>query len=259
MRNGSRLLLISVGFAATLSAQAPRPEFEVASVKKLVERSESGSVDLFAPSTGLYYSNATAAVLIQFAYNVLPFELIGGPAWMRSDRFEINARAATVASPEEKRLMMQSLLADRFKLVVRRDKQEMAHSALVFARADRRLGPNFMDCPAPNAPEPQPRPPRGGGLWVVRCGTSADLRQLVSISLQTPVIDETGLTGRWQILITALDPRQPPSSAPPRPTDDPNLTDMRTALQEQLGLKLESRRGPVDVLVVDSIEQPTPD
>jgi uncharacterized protein (TIGR03435 family) len=97
-------------------------------------------------------------------------------------------------------------------------------------------------------------------LWVVTCGTIADLVQIALINLRTPVVDKTGLTGRWHVEITFIDPRRPPSAGVAPAADiDPNLTEMRTALQEQLGLKLESARGPVDVLVVESVQQPTAD
>ena len=248
--------LVAAAIGVTLSAQAPRPVFEVASVKKLAQR-----VDGVSPSTAgatFYRPNATVAALILYAYNIRDYELIGGPGWMRSDLFEINARASTEAADSEKRLMVQSLLADRFTLAIRRDTQEMSYSALVLARSDGRLGPNFTDCPDPNVKVPPPRPPRGGALWVVTCGTMADLAQIASLNLRTPVVDKTGVTGRWHVEVAFIDTRRPPSVAAPADID-PNLTEMRTAFQELLGLKLESARGPVDVLVVESVEQPTPD
>lgn len=259
-QRGGWFCVVAVGMMATLSAQTPRATFEVASVKKLAERIQQTSFDTSTQSAALYWANATVASMIQYAYNIRDFELIGGPGWMRTDLFEVNARAASEVSLDEKRLMMQSLLADRFKLAVREDKQEMGFSQLVLARSDGRLGPKFTDCPDPNVSSPPPRPPRGGSLWVVRCGTMADLAQIASINLRTPVVDKTGVTGRWHVEIAFIDPRRPPSaSAAALPDIDPNLTEMRTALQEQLGVKLESTRGPVDVLVVESVQQPTPD
>jgi uncharacterized protein (TIGR03435 family) len=254
------IVLVCIALAVTLSAQAPRPAFEVASVKKLAQRIAQSPSQAYTRSAALYFANVTVAGLVQYAYDVRDFALVGGPDWTRQDLFEVNARAAAEVSADEKRLMVQSLLADRFKLVVRKDKQEMEFSQLVLARSDGRLGPNFTDCPDPNVKSPPPRAPRGGMLWVVTCGTTADLVQIASINLRTPVVDKTGLTGRWHVEITFIDPRRPPSAGGAPAADiDPNLTEMRTALQEQLGLKLESARGPVDVLVVESVEQPTPD
>ena len=252
-----RVILVSVGLAVALSAQAPRPAFEVASVKKLAERipQSRARVRRTCGVPALYFANTSVAALVLFAYNLSPFELVGGPDWIRQDLFEINARAATEVSPDEKRLMLQSLLADRFKLVVRRDKQEMAFSQLVLARSDGRLGPNFTACPDPNAPEPRRIAPRGGQLWVINCGTIADLARAASIFLRAPAVDRTDVTGMWHIEVAFIDPRFALSAGggAQTPPIDPNLTDISTAMREQLGLKLESTRGPVDVLVVESV------
>lgn len=256
MVKGARLFIVLVALGITLSAQAPRPAFEVASVKKLAQRADG--VFSRTEGTAFYRPDATVASLILFAYNIRDFELIGGPGWMRTDLFEVNARAATDVSLDEKRLMVQSLLADRFKLVVRRDKQEMGFSQLVLARDDGRLGPAFTDCPDPNVKAPPPRAPRGGTLWMVTCGTMVDLAMVASLNLRTPVIDKTGMTGRWHVEVAFIDPRRPPSTAA-APDIDPNLTEMRTAFEERLGLKLDSTRGPVDVLVVESVEPPAAD
>lgn len=256
-----RTALVFVGLAVTLSAQAPRPAFEVASVKKLAERIPQSSTHTFTRSAAIYFANATVASVIRFAYDVLDFELVGGPDWIRTDLFEISARAATEVSPDEKRLMVQSLLADRFKLVVRKDKEEMRFSELTLARSDGRLGPNFTACPDPNAPEPRRIAPRGGQLFVVNCGTPAELARFASMVLRAPFVDRTGVTDKWQIEIAFIDPRFATSAGvgAQAPPIDPNLTDIGTAMREQLGLKMESVRGPLDVLVVESVQQPTPD
>src|SRR5688572_24226292 len=115
-----RTILVFVGLVVTLSAQAPRPAFEVASVKKLAERIAQTPTQLSTPSPILHWTNATLASMLLFAYNVNNFELIGGPDWMRTDLFEINARAASEVSEDEKRLMVQSLLEDRFKVEIGR-------------------------------------------------------------------------------------------------------------------------------------------
>src|SRR5687768_11915914 len=111
-----RAILVAVGLAVALSAQAPRPSFEVASVKKLSQRIAQSPSQASTRSAALYFANVTVAGLVQYAYDVRDFALVGGPDWMRQDLFEVNARAATEVSPDEKRLMVQSLLADRFKL-----------------------------------------------------------------------------------------------------------------------------------------------
>ena len=255
-----RTALVFVGLAVTLSAQAPRPAFEVASVKKQAQRIASIPTGLSTPSAALHWTNATLVSMLLFAYNVSNFELIGGPDWIRTDLFEINARAATEVSQDEKRLMMQSLLEDRFKVVVRKDRQEMRISELTLARSDGRLGPNVTACLDPNTPEPRRVAPRGGQLWVVYCGTIAELARNASMILRAPFVDRTGVTAKWRIEITFIDPRFATSVGGGGQTPvDPNLTDISTAMREQLGLKMESVNGPVDILVVESAQQPTPD
>ena len=244
-----RTALVFVVLAATLSAQAPRPSFEVASVKKLAE-----PASLPPTKTGplrFYSPNATVASLILFAYNVRDFELFGGPDWMRKDQFEINAGAAAAVSDDEKRLMMQSLLEDRFKLVARRDRREMRFSALVLAGSDGRVGPTLTVCSDSAAPQAPVRIPRGGVPVSARCAAVSQIARLAAANLRMPVVDKTGLTGTWNYELVYLDPsaREP----------EPELIAFTTALEEQLGLKLESARGPVDVLVVESVQQPTPD
>jgi uncharacterized protein (TIGR03435 family) len=255
-----RSILVFVALAVTLSAQASRPTFEVASVKKQTQRIASIPAGLFTPSPVLHWTNATIASMLLFAYNVNSYELIGGPDWIRTDLFEINARAASEVSEDEKRLMVQSLLEDRFKQVVRKDKQEMRISELTLARSDGRLGPNVTACPDPNAPVPRSFAPRGGQRLVVGCGTIAEFARAASLTQRSPFVDRTGVTGTWHFEITFIDPRFAAlAGGAQTPPIDPNLTDLGTAMREQLGLKIESKSGPVDVLVVESAQQPTPD
>jgi len=244
-----RTALVFVGLAVTLSAQAPRPSFEVASIKNVdrpgsIPPAKGSPLDFYRPA-------ATVASLIQFAYDIRDFELIGGPDWMRRDQFEVRARAAAAVSDNEKRPMVQSLLEDRFKLVIRRERQEMRFSALVLARRDGRVGPKLTACRTPEGPSTPVRYPRGGNLATGRCAPVSQIARTVAVTLRMPIVDKTGLTGMWSYELAYLDPsaREP----------EPQLTAFTTALEEQLGLKLESARGPVDVLVVESVQQPTPD
>ena len=95
---------------------------------------------------------------------------------------------------------------------------------------------------------------------VVNCGTPAELARFASMVLRAPFVDRTGVTGKWHIEITFIDPRFATSAGGGTQTPiDPNLTDIGTAMREQLGLKMESRSGLLDVLVVESAQQPTPD
>src|SRR3989304_4443800 len=128
--------VVAVEMALTLSAQPPRASFDVASVKRTTDR------EVFPPQVGLpggrfHRANATVADLVQYAYNVMSFQVVGGPEWIRRDRFEIDARAGGDATAEEVRLMVRSLLADRFGFMARWEQRDMEHSVLVVARRGR--------------------------------------------------------------------------------------------------------------------------
>jgi uncharacterized protein (TIGR03435 family) len=207
---------------------------------------------------------ATLDTLLSFAYGVRQDLIVGGPDWVRQDRFEISAKASNDAPAGQIKLMVRSLLEDRFRLVIHTERREMPVLALIRARLNETLGPNLVridEC-SPAAvnelrrkfPEKYPMP-IGGGI-VSGCSSTGlgDLAILLSTGQGAPIIDATGLTDTFYYTIR--------SQFRPffGPTDtDPNLSALSTALEEQLGLKLQSRRAPVEVLVIDSVEMPTPD
>jgi uncharacterized protein (TIGR03435 family) len=174
---------------------------------------------------------------------------------------------------------MRTLLTDRFKLTVHRETREMDIYALVIARADGRPGPamkpSTQDCEAMMDAARRgklPLPP--GPNDPVRCGTRGttgrmqvggmpllSFANMLSGRVQRTVVDRTGLAGAWDFEINFA-PESAPIPAPPGvelPPGDPTAPSLFTAIQEQLGLRLQSTKGPVEVLVVDRIEQPTPD
>jgi uncharacterized protein (TIGR03435 family) len=285
--------------AASLEAQNPPPApsaslvFEVASVKP--NKSGEGFIRFGLQPGGRFTAqNVPARELVRFAYNVQPFQIEGGPSWLNSDRFDVTAKAEGDFPPVGPgqsgpvQEMMQNLLADRFKLKVHRETKEMPIYALVLARSDGRLGkqiePSTVDCaaqrgrgagpgrggpggPPPAPPQPGERPQCGMFMGIGNVGAGdvgiQQLAQLLSQRVQRIVVDKTGLTGRYSFNIEFTpDQMPPPGAAPPGvqlPAINPDGPSIFTALQEQLGLKLESTRGPVETLVIDSIEQPTPD
>ena len=295
-------LAIGFGLVVTssrLDAQNPPPAppaspvFEVASVKP--KKSGEGFIRFGLQPGGRFTAqNVPTRELIRFAYNVQPFQIEGGPGWLNSDRFDVTAKAEGDLPPTGPgqsgpvQLMMQNLLADRFKLKVRRETKEMPVYELVLARSDGRLGkqiePSTVDCvamrgrgagpggrgpggPPPSPPQPGERPQCGMfmGIGSVGAGDVAiqQLAQLLSQSVRRIVVDKTGLTGRYSFNIEFTPDQMPPPGATPPgvqlPAVNPDGPSIFTALQEQLGLKLESARGQVETLVIDSIEQPTPD
>lgn len=175
---------------------------------------------------------------------------------MRADRFDVAARAGRAASVEELRLMVRSLLAERFKLIAHTEQSDLPSYTLLLARADKQLGPRLKqidDCTGPSKPVTD-FPPRAAA--VSGCGEMTTFLRGVSRQVDGPVIDGTGLVGKFQWSYYF----DPAGAYLARNTvADPTLPQHATALQEQLGLKLERRRSAIPVIIIDSIERPTPD
>ena len=265
-----------------------RPRFEVASVRQ----NPSNDRRSFSAQPGgrLVVRNFALKDLIAAAYEMadiqalIPERILGGPDWIESERYDIEAKAATEfqfrpgAPPQDMFLMLRSLLEDRFTLMTHRETREMPIFELVVARKDRTLGPGLhkssVDCdalfaggpaagpPAPRAPnEPPPCRVMGGPARTIAAGvTMQQLAANLSNHLQRFVVDKTGLTERFDVNLAWTPERLPAGSPPPgSPPVDPNGASLVSALQEQLGLKVQAARGPVDVLVIDSVQHPTPD
>ena len=264
--------------ALTARAQSPPTDFafDVVSVKRntsggpMLQRNTPGNIAMF---------NMPVRQLIRLAYQLQDFQIAGAPDWANTDRFDIEGRFEPPPPgppPQTPRmlLMLRTLLRDRFGMVARMETREMPILALRVVRADGRLGPQLkptaVDCAALNAargrgPAGGP-PPCGsrvafgqllaGGMPISRLATET-LSQLTG----RIVVDRTGLTGGYDIDLkwTPTPDQLPPGPPPPGielPQIDPNGPSLVTALQEQLGLKLDTERGPVDVLVIDRLQQP---
>ena len=289
---GTGLLLLPVA-SSTLRAQAPsagadKPKFEVASVRQ--NTADDGKVMIGIQPGGRFNAvNVPLWDLIRQAYAIQRTQLVGAPDWVETTRYDIVATAETDiprmgpgAPIGPLNYMLQDLLEDRFKLRVHRETRELPVYALTFAKNDRTFGQGLrastVDCaavmrgrgarggPPPGAPPPGERPQCGMRVapnQVLAGGVSlAQLTQILSQFTQRIVLDRTGLDGNFDIDLTFTPERMPqgppPPGAPPL-TIDPNGPSLFTALQEQLGLKLESERAPVEVLVIDHVERPTPD
>ena len=269
------------------SAAAASPTFEVASVKP--NKSGEPFVSLgIQPGGRFTATNVPLRLLIRNAYQIQDFQLIGAPEWVNSDRFNIVAKAegdvppsAPGGPPGPMQLMLRALLAERFNLKMHAERRELPIYALILARDDGKLGaqlrPAAVDCAAVQAARrggPPPTPPQPGerlpcGIRIgpgQMSGGSLPLSQLATLlapSVQRVVVDRTGLSGNFDFDLTwtpdQIPQGPPPAGAPGLPPIDPNGPSILTAVQEQLGLKLDSTRGPVDVLVVDNVEPPTPD
>jgi len=251
-------VLVAVSFAV---AHAQEPRFDVASIKRNTSASDRSSIR--AQPGRVTVTNTTLFTLIRNAYRRESFEIAGGPDWIHTDRWDIVAAAPPGADEPAMLAMARALLADRFKLKVRIETRDMPTFALVRARADRlgpQIQPSTLNCPkslaelrardlAGPSTAPNGAPVCGSDVFPGRYVASArSLNEIVRVL--TPlsgrmVVDRTGLTGTFDLSLQWNDSEQGPS--------------FFTALQEQLGLKLDSQRGPVEVLVIESVERPNED
>src|ERR1700722_11096082 len=264
MRTDRRTLGIAGLLALTmvvLAQQPERPSFEVASIKP--GDPNERRISLFIqPGGKLTTTNASLQMMIGFAYDIRNHQISGGPAWLDSAKFNVEAKAPgdikISPGPEgaaQLRLMLQSLLAERFKLVVHRETRQQQVYDLVVDKGGLRMKDTNV---APGQPQGLGMSGRGD-----LTGTAAPVPLLVNFlsqQLGQSVVDKTGLTGRYDFTLkwtpdpgTAAGPRAGDDTAPPPDTSGPSIF---TAVQTDLGLKLQSAKGPVEMLVIDSVEKP---
>jgi uncharacterized protein (TIGR03435 family) len=225
------------------------PQFEVASIRPSVA---AGWQYTTKPSpAGWIATKVPLTYVIHWAFNINDYQLVGAPAWA-SDRYDIAAKPGAKTEVEW-RLMLRNLLEDRFKLKAHSEKREKTEYALTIAKGGSKLQePKEVSCPAESAPS---GPPCGRLSWsrTGLAGRSAPMRMLVFVlsqSLGGTVVDETGLKGPFDMALRWA----PDSDGARQPLDAPSLF---VALQEQMGLKLQSRKGPIEVIVVDRLERPS--
>ncbi len=252
--------------------------FEVASIKPAPSTTEWGY--RFAPGGRAVLTGFRLRDLILLAWQVRDFQIIGTTGWMDAERFNIEAKAEGNPDREESRRMVQSLLADRFQLKLHRETRELPKFVLVRAKGELRLTPSKEGSCTPSengvgsqsAPEKPGlpmcgiqerlrRPANGAPVMEDRItgGTMPWFARLLGATLSREVTDETGISGTYDFTFDyapddSLLARVAPGASP---ADNPGPS-IFTALQGQLGLKLEPRKGPVEVFVVDHAERPSP-
>lgn len=240
--------LMALAFALTASAQERSLQFEVASVKTLVEGPVRGGRWIgVRPSGPNVTARMSAAGLIMFAYDVKPYQVITTSKWAQEEVYEINAKAEGdgVVSDDDVRLMMKSLLAERFQLKFHREPRVISCYALVVGKD----GPKFKEA-SPDDAEGLSMTGRNGLTVITAKRASLDLLvNNLSGNGGRPVIDKTGLAGEYAFKLSwTIDRGQPPSQ-----TDGPSIF---IALQEQLGLKLEPQKASIITIIVDRVEKP---
>ena len=253
--------VIAIGLlitAVVLPAQQREPDaprapvsFEVASVKPNKGGTSGGGPPL-PPNGGYRATNVALKSVIANAYEVRIFQVEGGPAWLASDRFDIVARGREGTPDRLRPAMLRQLLAERFKFVSHFETKEQQIYSLVLLRSDGRLGPGLTPA-APGSDSGAPLTSLANGVGRI-AGKGVLLEMFARVltgEFGQMVINRTGLSGRFD-----LDLRFTPASSPAAAPEFPSIF---TAVQEQLGLRLQADHGRVDVLVIDSVERPTPD
>jgi uncharacterized protein (TIGR03435 family) len=269
----------------------PNTRFEVASIKPIAD--SSGPI-LMRMLPGRFESQVPIGVLVRQALQKADYQMIGAPGWINTERYAIVAKPPDGVAPAAMRVMIANLLRDRFHLETHVETRELPIFNLVIARPDGRLGPNLKvtspECqaeiaeraaaaqrgdpppplptsfPGPNDPQPCLFLTTPVGIINGTGRTIAQLIPTLADLVARPVLDKTGLTGPYDFRMKyAPEPGRvagllgvfgQSAGAPPAPID-PDAPSLSVALQEQLGLKLESARAPVEVVVIDRMEKPT--
>ena len=205
--------------------------------------------------------NYALRVLISAAYNLSPKAVLSGPAWIDSDRYDVMAKTPGERRPtmDEQMAMVRKLLTERFNLAFHREKKEMSIYALTIAKN----GPKLKESAAPPDANPEGPPPL---VFVMapdvvrvpaRNATTTELTYIMQrAAFDRPVLDKTGLTARYDFDLE-FSPDESLFGGALRGSGDATKPGLFTAIQEQLGLKLEATRGPVDSIIIDKIDRPS--
>ena len=247
MRTSRFVMVVVLMLLASLSPghAQDRLKFEVASVKTNTSGAGDFSNDI-TPEGRFSTRNFTVWNLIRQAYHLRDLQISGGPGWIKTQGFDIEARPASPVSRDIVDEMLRMLLAERFQLKVHTESRNLPAFALVVSNSGSKL--------QPSTGAGRPSKTRLGQLDVPKMGM-AQLAQVLEFDVDRPVIDRTGLTGDFAIRLEWTRERDR-TAAVDAPVDQSRAS-IFSALQEQLGLKLESIKAPVEVLVIDRVELPS--
>jgi uncharacterized protein (TIGR03435 family) len=275
------LVLTSVGTRGQTSGDPGIAKFEAVSIKP--SQAAAGGSFGMRPGGSLLMDDGLLSPLIALAYGVKSFQIVDAPSWTARERFTIRTSATGNPTSAQARVMLQRMLADRFQLLVHNEQRIATVHALTLARSDGKLGPHLTLRTPPCEPgsrvslsdvPPEIRRGLPTGLTTAPCGSTllaggdrmagvgmtigALAQAIEGYWLNEHVVDRTGLTGGFDILIENMvnqwSNRGPSVDAAPS-----DAGPLQAALQEQPGLRIEARREPIDVLVIDRIERPSPD
>jgi uncharacterized protein (TIGR03435 family) len=246
------LVYACVLFSVSAGAQT----FDVASIRPSQPQPEDRQVTGFLTPGGgrLNTLKTSLRMLITFAYNVKDYQLSGGPGWTNSEAYDITAKAEGNATPDQLKLMLQALLKDRFKLVLQRGTKDAPIYELMVAKGGPKLEEDTVSARALMGM-------MGPGKVTAKKQSLAAFAQLLGTLTGRPVVDKTGLTSTYAFTLGwtpdvgegGFPGLGGPNAVPP----DPSGPSLFTAIQEQLGLRLQSAKGPVDSLTIESVERPS--
>jgi uncharacterized protein (TIGR03435 family) len=232
------------------SSALSQASFEIASVKRSTADPNKSipSVLLFLPGGGFRRTNVTLKSLVQTAYGVQDFQVIGATGWMESDIYDVEAKGAHDTNPSraDVLLMVQALLADRFKLQLHHEMKETTRYALMPVRSGLKM--KLAGDSTGGA--------RGTNGRITGKRTMSQLADLLSAVLERPVVDQTNLSGLYEFTLE-WSPELGQTGRDTTSPTNPSGPSIFTALQEQLGLQLQSTKGPVDMIVIDHAEKPS--
>jgi uncharacterized protein (TIGR03435 family) len=259
-------LIASIAAAGTFAqSPVPRPTFdafEVATIKPSA-RDSGGRYIRMQSAHRFFAKDYSLKALVGAAYNLTPQAISGGPAWIESDRYDIIAGTPGEVRPtlDEQMSMLRSLLADRFKLIFHRERKELSLYALVVSKGGSKLRESAA------APDALPEtvsvvyPESGGGVRIVLPARNATMAQFASIMnraiLDRPVVDQTGLSGRYDFDLEWTPDETQFGGQVPQGTPEHPKPDLFAAIQQQLGLRLDATKGPIEALVIDRVERPS--
>lgn len=244
------------------------PNFEVATIKP--NDSNATSMQGLVIRGRKFITRASSlGDLISFAYEVQAKQIVNAPDWLDRDRYDIDAvpEQEGIPNPEQIRIMIRKLLADRFKLIFHHDQRDMSAYVLTVAKEGNKLKPTQLNGPLPGI---NLRPATGGITLMVRNGRIGDFTGFLQILvLDRPVVDKTGLSGRYDFECTFSPdesqfhghppqfPRQGDSDSGSADSAAPAAPSLYDAIQQELGLKLSAEKTAVDVIAIDHVEKPS--
>ena len=221
------------------------PSFEVASIKPFDRTGQVGHGSVAVSGPRVTFTGYTLSALILYAYDMRAYQISGGPSWIGSDAYTIAAKVEGDAAQEnaEIRKMLQALLAERFGVQLHRETKEVGVYLLIPAKTGPKLTPSVA---------PRMTMQMGPTHLMMAKATTAQIAALLSSIVSRPVLDQTGIAGEFDFTLDSPDINM----GRMQPREDLEGASIFTAVQEQLGLKLEPSKGPIEILVIDHVVKP---